>query len=83
MTIRQYWVHYDEPIHPEPMHPKAEPPAASAPLPTSGVPAEWEKILNALLDLIEPHPAIYRAALHLLAGRTGPLPPLPPQYRSG
>jgi hypothetical protein len=72
MRIRQYWVHDDEPMEETPLPPPAKDEAAPAP-PYQ----EWERLLNALLDLLEPHPALYRAALHLLAGRAGPLPPLP------
>jgi len=80
MRIRQYWVHDDEPMQATPLPPpaQAEASAAETAAPATTPPyQDWERLLNSLLDLLEPHPTLYRAALHLLAGRTGPLPPLP------
>ena len=66
MTIRQYWVHYDEPISPPtpaPFTPERKPP-------TEG----WEHLFSALLDIIEPHPDVYRPVIQLLSGVLAHIP---------
>jgi len=77
MTVRQYWVHYDEPLDPAP------PPTSAVSHPDTSEPGQWEPLFHALLDLIEPHAELYRAALKLLAGLLPPRPPAsPPPLRA-
>jgi hypothetical protein len=73
MTIRQYWVHYDEPMNPEPAATicAAEEPAVSSAAATEPA-AEWEKLLSALLQLTQPNAELHRAACLLLAGNPSP-----------
>ena len=70
MTILQCWVHYDEPREPEPL-----------PAPTSAATQErqppnegWEHLFAAILDIVEPHPEVYRPIIRLFDGVLAHIP---------
>ena len=72
MTIRQYWVHYDEPLSP----PTPEPHTGEPQRTGESQPATegWEQLFSALLDIVEPHPGVYRQVIHLLSGVLAQIP---------